>query len=43
MVSKSPFSLDGAFGHLHVTSNGMSSDLPSHDISVKHSKWEIWS
>jgi hypothetical protein len=38
MVSKSPFSLDDASGHSHVTSNGVLSDLQSHDITVKHSK-----
>jgi len=40
--SQSPFSLDGTYDHSLVTSNGISSDLPRHDISVNESKCEIW-
>ena len=35
MVLQSLFSLEDTQGHSHVTCNGVSSDLPCRDISVK--------
>jgi hypothetical protein len=41
LVSQSPFSRDGTWGHSHVTCNGFNSDLPRFDISIKTNKWEV--